>query len=85
MDSINLIQVLEREISESDKKLKALDERFGIPSVDLPTEKYKAFQNQILQEKAEKELRLIDLRKKLSNSNLFIEKAVHIARNLRYY
>jgi site-specific DNA recombinase len=35
--------------------------------------------------KAEKEHRLFDLRKKLSNSEMFINEAVEIARNIQYY
>ncbi len=54
-------------------------------SVDLSAEKYKAFSEQIKQEKAEKEFRLLDLRKKLSNSDFFIKEAVEIARNIQYY
>lgn len=84
-DTISSIQTLEREIAETDKKMKALDDRFWLSSIDLPAEKYKLFQSQILQEKAEKESRLFDLRKKLSNSNLFINEAVEIARNVQYY
>jgi hypothetical protein len=62
-----------------------LDERFWLSSVDLPAEKYKLFQDQIKQEKAEKEQRLFDLRKKLSNSEMFINEAIEIARNIQYY
>ncbi len=56
-----------------------------LPLVDLPAEKYKAFHDQIKQEKAEKESRLAGLRQKLSNSDFFINEAVDIARNLQYY
>ena len=38
-----------------------------------------------MQEKAEKEQRLYDLRKKLSNSEMFINEAIDIARNIQYY
>jgi site-specific DNA recombinase len=84
-DTINNIAILEREIEDTDKRLKALDERFWLSTVDLPAEKYKAFQDQIKQEKAEKESRLAGLRQKLSNSDFFINEAVDIARNLQYY
>jgi len=84
-DLISTANILEREILECDSKLKALDERFWLSSVDLPAEKYKAYQAQILQQRAEKESRLHDLKNKLSNSSLFIEEAVDIARNLQYY
>ncbi len=84
-DTINNISILEKEIGETDKKLKALDERFWLSQVDLPAEKYKAFQDQIRQEKAEKEARLADLKQKLSNSDFFINEAVDIACNLQIY
>ena len=38
-----------------------------------------------MQEKAEKEQHLYDLRKKLSNSEMFINEAIEIARNIQYY
>ncbi len=38
-----------------------------------------------MQEKAEKEHRLYDLRKKLSNSEMFINESIEIARNIQYY
>lgn len=84
-DTINSIAILEREIAESDRKLKNLDERFWLSPVDLPAEKYKAFQDQIKQEKAQKEFRLADLKMMLSNSKLFIDEAIDVARNLQYY
>ena len=84
-DLISSIKILESEIINSDLKLKSLDERFWLSSVDLPAEKYKLFQDQIKQEKAEKEQRLFDLRKKLSNSEMFINEAIDIARNIKYY
>ena len=37
------------------------------------------------QEKTEREQRLYDLRKKLSNSEMFINEAIEIARNIQYY
>ena len=84
-DAINNIAILEKEIEDTDKRLKALDERFWLSTVDLPAEKYKALQDQIKQEKAEKESRLAGLRQKLSNSDFFINEAVDIAHNLQYY
>ena len=84
-DLISLIPALVHEISECDKKLKLLDERFWLSSIDLPADKYKLYQEQIKQEKAEKEHRLFDLRKKLSNSEMFINEAVEIALNIQYY
>jgi hypothetical protein len=65
--------------------LKSLDEKFWLSSNNLSSEKYQLFQDQILKEKAEKEHRLYDLRKKLSNSEMFINEAIEIARNIQYY
>ena len=84
-DLISSIKVLEKEIANSDLKLKDLAERFWLSSVHLPSEQYKFYQDQIMQEKADKELRLFDLRKKLSNSEMFINEAIDIARNIQYY
>jgi site-specific DNA recombinase len=84
-DTIENIAILQKEVAESDRKLKALDERFWLSSVDLPAEKYKAFQDQIKQEKAQKENRLAALKNKLSNSEFCIEEAIQIAQNLQYY
>ena len=53
-DLINSIKVLEKEIANSDLKLKDLAERFWLSSVHLPSEQYKFYQDQIMQEKADK-------------------------------
>jgi hypothetical protein len=58
---------------------------FVSSSVNLSSDTYNLFQDQIKQEKAEKEQRLFDLRKKLSNSEMFINEAIDIARNIKYY
>jgi site-specific DNA recombinase len=84
-DLFNSISILESEVVECDKKLKGLDERYWLSSVTLPVEKYKAFLEQIKTEKAQKELRLADLRKKLSNSEIFVNEAMEIARNIQQY
>ena len=84
-DLINSITTLEREVANSDSKLKSLDEKFWLSSNNLSSEKYQLFQDQIMQEKAEKEHRLYDLRKKLSNSEMFINESIEIARNIQYY
>ncbi len=84
-DAINNIAILEKEIKDTDNKLKTLDERFWLSSVDLPAQKYKEFQDQLKQEKAEKERRLADLKQKLSNLDFFINEAIEIACNLQYY
>jgi len=84
-DLISSITILEREVSNSDLQLKSLDEKFWLSSNNLSSEKYQLFQDQILKEKAEKEHRLYDLRKKLSNSEMFINEAIEIARNIQYY
>ena len=84
-DLITSIATLEREVSNSDLQLKSLDEKFWLSSNNLSSEKYQLFQDQIMKEKAEKEHRLYDLRKKLSNSEMFINEAVEIARNIQYY
>jgi site-specific DNA recombinase len=85
VDLFNSISILENEVIECDKKLKALDERYWLSSVTLPVEKYKTFVEQIKIEKAQKELRLADLRKKLSNSEIFVNEAMEIARNVQQY
>jgi hypothetical protein len=54
-------------------------------SANLSSVTYNLFQDQIIQEKTEKEQRLYDLRKKLSNSEMFINEAIEIARNIQYY
>ena len=74
-----------REVAYTDVKLKSLDDRFWLSSTNLSSDKYKLYQDQIIQEKAEKEQRLYDLRKKLSNSEMFINEAIDIARNIQYY
>ena len=84
-DLISSITILEREVSNSDLQLKSLDEKFWLSSNNLSSEKYQLFQDQIMKEKAEKEHRLYDLRKKLSNSEMFINEAIEIARNIQYY
>jgi hypothetical protein len=84
-DLISSITTLEREVANSDLKLKSLDEKFLFSSANLSSEKYNLFQDQIKQEKAEKEHRLYDLRKKLSNSEMFINESIEIARNIQYY
>jgi site-specific DNA recombinase len=84
-DLINSITTLEREVANSDSKLKSLNEKFWLSSNNLSSEKYQLFQDQIMQEKAEKEQPLYDLRKKLSNSEMFINEAIDIARNIQYY
>jgi site-specific DNA recombinase len=81
----NTIGILESEVAECDKKLKGLDDRYWLSSVSLSAEKYEAFQAQIKSEKAQKEIRLADLRKKLSNSEIFVNEAMEIARNIQYY
>ena len=84
-DLISSIAILEREVKSSDMKLKSLDEKFLFSSANLSSNTYNLFQDQIKQEKAEKEHRLNDLRKKLSNSEMFINEAIDIARNIKYY
>ena len=84
-DLINSITTLEREVANTDVKLKSLDDRFWLSSTNLSSDKYKLYQDQVIQEKAEKEQRLYDLRKKLSNSEIFINEAIEIARNIQYY
>ena len=84
-DLISSIAILEREVKSSDMKLKSLDEKFLFSSANLSSDTYNLFQEQIKQEKAEKEQRLNDLRKKLSNSEMFINEAIEIARNIQYY
>ena len=73
------------EVANSDLILKSLDEKFWLSSNNLSSEKYQLFQDQIMQQEAEKEDRLYDLRKKLSNSEMFINEAIEIARNIQYY
>ena len=82
---ISSITTLEREVANTDVKLKSLDDRFWLSSTNLSSDKYKLYQDQVIQEKAEKEQRLYDLRKKLSNSEIFINEAIEIARNIQYY
>ena len=84
-DLISSITTLEREVANSDLKLKSLDEKFLFSSANLSSDTYNLFQDQIKQEKLEKEHRLYDLRKKLSNSEMFINEAIEIARNIQYY
>ena len=84
-DLISSITTLEREVANSDLKLKSLDEKFLFSSANLSSDTYNLFQDQIKQEKVEKEHRLYDLRKKLSNSEMFINEAVEIARNIQCY
>ena len=84
-DLISSITTLEREVANTDVKLKSLDDRFWLSSTNLSSDKYKLYQDQVIQEKAEKEQRLYDLRKKLSNSEIFINEAIEIARNIQYY
>jgi site-specific DNA recombinase len=84
-ETISNIAILEKEIKDSEQKLKALDERFWLSTVDLPADKYKAFQDKIKQEKAEKQQRMAALREKLSNLDFFVNEAVDIARNIQYY
>ena len=84
-DLISSIAILEREVKSSDMKLKSLDEKFLFSSANLSSDTYNLFHEQIKQEKAEKEQRLNDLRKKLSNSEMFINEAIEIARNIQYY
>ena len=84
-DLISSITTLEREVAYTDVKLKSLDDRFWLSSTNLSSDKYKLYQDQVIQEKAEKEQRLYDLRKKLSNSEMFINEAIDIARNIQYY
>ena len=84
-DLITSIATLEREVSNSDLQLKSLDEKFWLSSNNLSSEKYQLFQDQIMKGKAEKEQRLYDLRKKLSNSEMFINEAIDVARNIQYY
>ena len=72
-------------MKSSDMKLKSLDEKFLFSSANLSSDTYNLFHEQIKQEKAEKEQRLNDLRKKLSNSEMFINEAIEIARNIQYY
>ena len=82
---ISSITTLEREVANSDLKLKSLDEKFLFSSANLSSDTYNLFQDQIKQEKLEKEHRLYDLRKKLSNSEMFINESIEIARNIQYY
>jgi hypothetical protein len=84
-DLISSITTLEREVANTDVKLKSLDDRFWLSSTNLSSDKYKLYQDQVIQEKAEKEQRLYDLRKKLSNSEIFINEEIEIARNIQYY
>lgn len=83
-DTITSITIQKLEVANSDSKLKSLDEKFLFSSANLSSDTYNLFQDQIKQEKVEKEQRLYDLRKKLSNSEMFINEAIEIAQNIQY-
>jgi len=82
--ALRRIVKLEREVGEEDAKLRQLDERYWLSNVSLSAEKYKGYLDHIKMEKALKEVKLEQERKKVSNLDFYLNEVLAIAREVQY-